>query len=463
MRKKDHSASRTYVASNAASGSCRAKPSELRLLLLIVTTTLGVLVCGWVVSRLPSTVSAEASFKRFFRKDMAGVARTSDEIKAELLALPAVIAFAEQNARVTGELDSQNAVSDLRDRITVTLQPFDAGSDAVTFRVSGSSPAWCREIAQRMTHLYVENGKSSETYREHAAQFARAEAKFQQAEAEWHSAQSSLHDLEAELEFAQGDETAHSLQEIRLKLEKLTAQRDRFRKVLHSPVLQMPMAPPLVHPARGESPTIAAAALGRYLQRREELAATYTAQHPAVISLDRKIAELSRQCQGDEIQTVAAYTSAPPSQTSVDRALIDRKIAECERKMAELAASEAELAARVEGWQQGAEQRAQLERQRAEKASRNRLLAMHEMAKASDAIRHAERHQTVHFSLTEGDANVRYEGWDRRKWYLAVLAPWLTAMGLLTSFTIRRNSGTPTQHSHRLPLRSRRKAGLRAA
>lgn len=450
MARKERRSQRTARTGPNAGTTCRARASELRLLLLIVTTTLGVLVCGWVVSHLPTSFSAQAKFKRFFRPDIANVARTSEEIVAELITTPTIIALAEQNARITSELDPKDALTDLYSRLHADILTYDAGSDQVSIRVTGSSAAWSREIALRLVQAYVDSRKNSETYREHAANFAAAEARFQQAESEWNAAQASLRQLEAEQEFAQGDETSSRLQEIRTELDKVVALRDRYRRILSDPVLRMPVAPALVHPARAEPPTMVSAALDRYIQRREELAATYTAQHPAVISLDRKIAQLSAQGGSDDIQPVSGY--APASQVSVDRELLLRKISECEARLVGLAQEEAELAARVEGWQQSAEEHWQEQKQRAEIASRERLLAMHQMSKASDAIRNAERHQAVHYTLIQGDPAVRYEGWDRRKWYLAVLIPWLACMGLLMVLTIRRKKGsavtTPLPSAH---------------
>ncbi|MFO0946909.1 MAG: hypothetical protein U1D30_13350 [Planctomycetota bacterium] len=428
------------VKSGRRGGRFRGKACEFRLLLIAVVATAGVLVCGWASSCLPAHYTAISIVQRDFapaaNESPRSSARELDPAKLlKEIAAPVVLnAVLHEQPAISAELDENHPLEDLRSRVTAGIEPLSAGSDRVWIRVAASTPKLAEQLSGQLARQYISRASRDAGSRNQEECLQEARRKLQALDATWNVARQELRELEAEREFTRDDATGVRFAKLQESLAIAKAQRDRIQQAISDPRNQLSLTPPLVNPARHTEPSLAEATLARYIERRDELAATFTPQHPAVRALDQKIAVLARESGLNEQTLTVAYKTSATTESSP----LANRLAELDRKILGLEEDIATTAT---------------ERERHDVALQDRLVKAYaqaesagkEQARAREAVRRLEqasnsivcRRATSLTVLDRADPSLQFEGYHRRRWFMAGAFCWLSLAGAAAFVVVR--------------------------
>lgn len=411
--------------------------------MIALAAAFGVLVCGWACSRLPAQYTAVAVVQRDYpRQPPERPARASDQdfaparLLKEITAPAALNAVLHEHPAITADLDENQPLEDLRSRITAGVEPFSEASDRVWIRAAGSTPLLARQLSAQLAQQFVLRASRDTATKNQEECLTTAKRRLQEVESAWNLARQQLRELEAEREFSRDDATGARLGRAQEALEIARAQRDRIHQALSDPRARLRVTPPLVNPARHAEPSLAEATLARYIERREELAATFTPQHPAVRVLDQKIATLAHESGVTDQALAVVYKSVTNAPTSEHSAL-ESRLRELDEKIVHL--EEEATAASVDRDRQdrGLRDRLAAAQARAAAMGQERARVMDDVQRlrlAGNELLCSRSRLTV---LDRADPSLRFEGYQRRRWFLAGAFCWLSLAGAATIVVLR--------------------------
>lgn len=437
--------SKSRLKSRRGNASRNVSPCEFRLLFIVVASAVGVLVCGWLSSRLPAHYTAVAQVQRSFPASalqpsappaLRAPERDVAKLLKEISAPASLTAVLRENPTVSAELSDSHPLEDLRSRITVGHEPLSDTSDRVWIRVAASTPNLARQLSGQLARQYAVRASRDNSTKDREECLVTAQRQFQKADAAWNVGQQKMRELEAEREFTRDDATSAQLARLREQITIARAQRDRIAQAIGDPRAQLSVTPALTNPVRGE-PSLAQATLARYIERRDELAATFTPQHPAVLALERKISALAAESGMDNVATLVAYKTS--SRSSVDQIeTLQARCADLDQKISELEEQERVCTLEQEASQGAFKDRMLAAEQHADRLTVERANALREMQRLEYAASELRCTSAVHHSvLDRADSSVQFEGFRRRRWFLAGAFCWLSLTGTLAYLALR--------------------------
>lgn len=399
----------------------KTKGSELRLMLAVALSALGILTWGWCVSRLPHRYHARITIPLdYLASEGRSLAEMSNEqIWETLLPNQTIVEMTRHCPVLSREVWPEHPQAAFRQRVSLTVQALEPGMGRLAVQAEGTTQQQARDLALAVgLRLAMSAGPGQEARRQTRILTA-AEERFQHAEADWNAMQTELRKLEAEREFSRGDGPDDQIALVNTRLRQAQEQQEKIRQYLARPALNLPTAPSLSIQRRATPPTLTRAALEQCRAQRDDLAAVFSDRHPAVVNLDRKIARLEALA-GELIVPVSAESSAP----ATPRAHLEARLARLDETIAELESRRREWSRRHDEGKRDFQNRLAATRQRANVASRERLFAMHQMTQASAALRALEQQGPAAERPPFEEPTLVFDGYHRPRWFLGGSMAW---------------------------------------
>ena len=320
---------------------------SLRPLLSLVVAIAGVLASGWIASSLPHRYRATAIIERSYdQQSVARVPRTATTLRPQIVTRTALREALEHLSSNQQTSEHAPPFDDFLSGISVEIQPIAPLADRVRLRVDHADRQLARQLADQLASRYVVQQQNHQQIQALTQQLTQTKARLAAVQEQW---QKHKKDLElSQQPHSQPTNTEYelALAQNRQEIAEVTAAIDQLEaSPVVPPASPIPTTPPLVHALRREEQTLAESALRHCLEYRFRLATAYSDRHPAVLSLDRKIAALAREAGLDRIREREGIEQASYQPDSSE-------LARLQQQRERLLRQEAELLSKADSWRE---------------------------------------------------------------------------------------------------------------